>query len=142
MPFSVWLRLESLSPDLARKFSGLSPERREAEVTRLREHLAAMAAGIRRQTRAAILWFGFELPVYPALATAQAQTSVIGGLNQFIGETLRQHGNAYLIDLNRMVARVGWKNYYDARYGTSATCPMAVKPFGKWPSRRSSTFVR
>ena len=112
----VWLKLENLSWSLARGFSGLSADQRQAELERIRHYITGVAGGIRRQTRAMILWFGFEMPVYPALGIAGSQLGAIGGLNQFIRETLQEQGNAYLIDSNLLLARVGRDRFYDARY--------------------------
>jgi len=124
----VFLRLETLSWDLSRNFVGLKPAEIEAEVERVKEFIVAAQAGIRRQTQAMILWCGFELPVYPALGIAErqqdsGQTAVIEELNQFLRATLRRQGNAYFVDLNLCMARVGARNFYDQRYWHIAKAP-------------------
>ncbi|MGH9938672.1 MAG: HAD-IIIC family phosphatase, partial [Blastocatellia bacterium] len=124
----VFLRLETLSWDLSRNFASLKPAEIEAEVERVKEFIVAAQAGIRRQTQAMILWCGFELPVYPALGIAErqrdnGQMAVIEELNRFLRAILRRHGNAYFVDLNLCLARVGARNFYDQRYWHIAKAP-------------------
>jgi len=124
----VWVKLENLSWDLARNFNGLMAEEREAELDRVRAQLSEIAAGIRRQTRAAILWFGFELPLQPALGIADGsgeagQRDIIDGLNRYLRGALRELGNAYAIEMNAILGRVGANAFYDARYWHMGRAP-------------------
>lgn len=117
----VFLRLENLSWELARNFAGLKPEQIAAETERVRDFILAVLAGIRKQTAAMILWLGFEMPVYPALGIVDqqrddGQTGVIDELNRSLREALRQQKNAYFVDLNLCLARIGARNFYDQRY--------------------------
>ena len=108
----VFLRLETLSWDLARNFSGLSGELIESEKVRIEALITNVLSGIRRQTSAMILWHSFELPVYPAAG----QTPVIELLNQILRQALARAKNAYYIDLNLPLARLGAETFYDLRY--------------------------
>ena len=124
----VWIKLENLSWDLARNFNGLTAEGREAELDRVRAQMSEIAAGIRRQTRAAILWFGFELPLQPALGIAEGsgkagQRDIIDGLNRYLRGMLRELGNAYAIEMNAILGRVGANAFYDARYWHMGRAP-------------------
>jgi FkbH-like protein len=117
----VFLRLETLSWDLARNFAGLGKVEIEQEKNRIKDFIAHVLGGIRRQTSALILWHGFELPLYPALGIVDhqqgsGQTAVIDGLNQDMRDALRQLENAYYVDLNVCRARVGGGAFYDPRY--------------------------
>jgi FkbH-like protein len=117
----VFLKLETLSWDLARNFAGLSPEQVEAEKERIKDFIANVLGGIRRQTLAMILWHGFELPLYPALGIVDyqgrlGQTSLVNELNECLRDALQLQKNAYFVDLNVCQLRVGAKNFYDARY--------------------------
>jgi FkbH-like protein len=124
----VWVRLENLSWGLARGFNGMKAEQRQAEVERIRMQLSEIAAGARRQTRAPILWFGFELPLEPALGIADGrsecgQRDTIDGLNRCLQGMLKELGNAYLIDTNVLLGRVGANQFYDARYWHMGRAP-------------------
>ena len=117
----VFLRLETLSWDLARNFAGLGGEKIETEKNRIKDFIADVLHGIRGQTPALILWHGFELPLYPALGIVDhqqgsGQRAVINKLNQSLRDALRQHENAYFVDLNICLARVGAEAFYDSRY--------------------------
>jgi hypothetical protein len=69
----VFLKLETLSWPMARGFPGLTPDQLQAELERVKTYVIDVLAGIRRQTSALILWYGFERPLYPALGIADAQ---------------------------------------------------------------------
>jgi len=77
--------------------------------------------GIRQKTNAMILWNSFELPPHPSLGIfdyqqAHGQTATIDQLNRFLGDALSDHRNAYLLNLNACLARVGARSFYDLRY--------------------------
>ncbi len=117
----VFLKLETLSWDLARNFAGLAGAQIETEKNRIKDFIADVLRGLRRQTPALILWHGFELPLYPALGIvdhqqASGQTAVVGELNQILRDALREQENAYFVDLNVCRARVGAGTFYDPRY--------------------------
>lgn len=138
----VWVKLENVSWELARNFNGQSVEQRKKEVVRVCVHLGEIARGIRQQTRAMILWFGFEAPLEPAWGIADSQSdagqkAAIGELNQFLREMLREQGNGYVIDMNTIMGRVGADQFHDARlwhmarapYGREALREMAFEAF-------------
>jgi FkbH-like protein len=117
----VFLKLETLSWDLARNFAGLSPEQIEAEKERIKDFIGNVLAGIRRQTLAMILWHGFELPLYPALGIVDhqrrtGQTSLVNELNDYLRDALQMQRSAFFVDLNVCRARVGARIFYDTRY--------------------------
>jgi FkbH-like protein len=117
----VFAKLEVLSSALSQSFPCLSPEKIEAEVTRILDYVSAVLQGIRQQTQAMILWMGFERPVHPALGIIDAQTSqgqvgTIQRLNGLIQQALQAHENSYFVDLDLSLARVGMANYFDYRY--------------------------
>lgn len=117
----VFIKLETLSADLARNFSGLSAAQIHLEVDRIKEYITAVLGGIRKQTDAMILWHSFELPVYPSLGICdsqiiEGQTAIIHDLIGFLRESLRNQKNAYFVDINLCMTRLGVKNFYDSRY--------------------------
>src|SRR4030095_2537359 len=118
---AVFLKLENLSWDLARNFAGLTVGRIEEESDRIRDFVSRVLAGIRQKTNAMILWNSFELPLHPSLGIfdyqqAQGPTATIDQLNRFLGDALSAHRNAYLLNLNACLARVGAGSFYDLRY--------------------------
>lgn len=117
----VFAKLETLSPELACQFPTLATERIQAETERVASLSAGVLAGIRRQTQAMILWHGFELPAYPALGVldpeaGQGQTAVVQGLNAMLRQSLREAGNAHLVDMDLCLRRIGAERFFDPRY--------------------------
>lgn len=117
----IFMKLENLSWNLARNFSALKTEELQQEVTRLKETISNIINGIRKQTDGMILWHGFEVSLYPGLGIwdsqiSSGQTGMIQELNNSLRSTLRNTANAYYVDLNLCLARVGGGNFYDDRY--------------------------
>jgi len=117
----IFMKLENLSWNLARNFSALAAEDLQNEVMRIQEIIANILAGIRKQTGGMILWHGFELPLYPGLGIWDSQipagqSGIITELNEFLRISLRGIPNAYYVDLNLCLARVGGQTFYDDRY--------------------------
>ena len=138
----VFMRLENLSWDLARNFSALTAEQVQNEVRRIQETITNILTGIRKQTDGMILWHGFENPLYPGLGIWDSQipagqAGVIPALNDFLRTALRSVPNAYYVDLNLCLARVGGKAFYDERYwhigrapySREALCEIASEDF-------------
>lgn len=117
----VFMRLEPLSGGLSRRFAVLDASERASEAGRIKGYVREILQGIRRQTNALILWHGFELPQYPALGALDAQNpdgqlGVITGLNEDIKSMLREDKNAYFVDANLCLSRLGSARFYDMRY--------------------------
>ena len=112
------------------------------EVRRIQETITNILTGIRKQTDGMILWHGFEIPLYPGLGIWDSQipagqAGVIPELNNFLRTALRSVPNAYYVDLNLCLARVGGKAFYDERYwhigrapySREALCEIASEDF-------------
>lgn len=117
----IFARLEGLSWDLARKLPAMNPEQVNTELDRIQHFVAAVLEGIRKYCRAVILWHGFEIPIYPAYGIrdnhlAGGQLAILSNLNQRVVGQLAQHQNAYFVDLNLCLARLGAQSFYDLRY--------------------------
>ncbi len=117
----VFLKMENLSWNLARNFAACAAAEVRGEIERIRETVGSVLAGVRRRTDALILWHGFESPLYPALGiwdgqTAEGQTAVVQELNGILRKALGEVPNAYFVDLNPCLARLGAKAFYDDRY--------------------------
>jgi FkbH-like protein len=115
-------KLGTLSWNLARNYAGLNAEQIKAEINRIREYITSILVGIRKQTDAMILWHGFELPVYSALGildnnqSCDGQQALISSLNDYLRTSLRNQENAYFVDLNLCLVRLGFNRFYDPRY--------------------------
>lgn len=117
----VFVQLDTLSWDLSRRYTALNADQIKAEVACIRQYIDSVLSGIRRQTDAMILWHGFELPAYPAMGIMDSQSpegqhAVINSLNELLKGSLRNTGNAYFVDLNLCLARLGLAQFYDHRY--------------------------
>jgi len=124
----IYSKLESLALGIARNFAGLSSEKIYEETERIKSYVNQIIEGIRKQTNGMILWHGFELPVYPAFGiwdcqSKNGQLAMIDELNQIIKTILESHVNAYFIDLNLCLARIGADRYFDNRYWHISRAP-------------------
>lgn len=117
----VFMILDLLSWDLSRDFANLNNAQIQNEIERIREHIDIIIGGIRRQTDAMILWHALEIPLNPSLGIwdSQADDGQIASiriLNEFLRARLRETPNAYFVDTNLCMARIGAGNFYDHRY--------------------------
>ena len=117
----VFQFLQTASQDIARRFNQLGADELRAEVERLESEAASIVAGIRGRTDALILWHGYESPLYPALGVYDSQTEdgqqgVVRRLNAHLRELLAGVPNAYFVDMDLCLRRVGEKGFYDPRY--------------------------
>lgn len=127
--------LDNLSWPLARNYAALSPEQRRSEIERGGDFIRQTTAGIRQQTDAMILWFGFEQPVNPALGIADSQSdsgqlAAVAELNDILRTALRQAQNAWFVDTNLCLARIGSGSFYDPRYWHIGRAPYAREGLG------------
>jgi len=126
----VYFWLPAFSEALSLSFASLDENEIEAEVGRVKDYAAAAIQGIRAHSPAALLWHRFETPPYPVLGIFDdlahtGQKSVVTALNSYIKDQLDQAGNAYLIDLNLCLARVGATRFYDWRYWHIGRAPFS-----------------
>ena len=117
----IFLHLESVSLDLSRHFPCLNNEARQAEVVRVKDYITQVLSGIRRQCDAVIFWHGFLEPLYPAMGimdyqNSQGQMGIIHDLNGFAKLSLGKLKDAYFVDLNLCLARLGGEHFFDNRY--------------------------
>lgn len=122
--------LIALSPQLESGFPLLSRSEIDAEVERLLQLFDTVSRGIRSQTDAMILWHGLESPLYPAMGILDAQMpygqeAIIGRLNDALRAQLMAATNAYLVNIDACLSRLGANRFYDARYWQIARAPYA-----------------
>jgi len=117
----VALQLRTLVPDLALAFASLSPERAaELEESAL-SRVVEIARTIRARSSAAIVVHGFEISFRPALgfldaAGGRGQRAMLARLNLRLGEAIGAISNAFVIDIERHVAMLGYAAAIDDRY--------------------------
>lgn len=116
----VFLYLETLSPDIALRFSSLGEAALQAEVERLGKYFRELVSGIREKTDGLVLFCGFEIPPHPAMGIWDAQNehgqaNTIRHLNELIRHACRNTLNAYYFDLAVLSGRLGWSTYLDQR---------------------------
>jgi FkbH-like protein len=141
----VFLRLEGLSWQLARGLPTLTKEAIQAEISRIRDTIAMVLAGIRKQSKALILWMGFELPPQRAFGIldaklAHGQRSTVNALNDELILQLNTVNSAYFIDLNAQIAELGSAHFYDPRYWHIGRAPYTRAALGLM-ARDCMTFV-
>ena len=117
----VYMLLDLVSWDLSRNFASCNDAQIEDEIERIREYINIIIEGIREQTGAMILWHAFEMPLNPSLGIWDSQTddgqiASVRILNELLRAGLRDAPNAYFVDTNLCVARIGTERFYDHRY--------------------------
>ncbi|MBN1636164.1 MAG: HAD family hydrolase [Deltaproteobacteria bacterium] len=126
----VFMKLDTLSWGLSRNFNQYNQEQIQGEVARVQDYIKSVLMGIRKQTDAMILWHSFETPTNPSLGiwdsqTEDGQLNIVGVLNSFLRKILKDTSNAYFVDLNLCLARVGIAGFYDSRYWHIGRAPYA-----------------
>ena len=102
----------------------------ESEFNRVKENIESVLSGIRKKTNVMILWQGFELPPYPVLGILDSQSpngqyALINDLNEYLRDRLGDQRNAYFVDLNLCMARLGANRFYDPRYWHIGRAPFS-----------------
>lgn len=108
----ILLNLESLVPDQA-LYVGQSSEK--ADVLSLFTYLLS---DIRSRTRATLICFGLEAPVYPVsgiLGYQEEENYSVHVLNAHLRKTIQQMENTWYIETNQLLMRIGYDNFYDAK---------------------------
>jgi FkbH-like protein len=117
----VFMHLKTLSDTLSGSFTNLDSNQVKTEMERIQKQIQSVLDGIRKQTNAIILWHSFELPVYPAYGIwdsqiEDGQLGIIAELNNSLQKSLRAVPNAYMVNLNLCLGRIGSGQFYDLRY--------------------------
>lgn len=130
----VFMTLDTLSWSIARNFSGCTPDQIKAEIERIHDIIVNVLNGIRRQTKAMILWQGFEAPVSPSYGIYDSQVEngqlgTIRALNGVLRAKLHDTPNAYYVDSNLCLSRIGADKFYDLRYWHIGRAPYSKEAF-------------
>lgn len=117
----IFMHVKTLSDTLAGRFTGLNADQIKSEMSRIQKQIQSVLDGIRRQTNAIILWHSFELPLYPAYGIRESQMDdgqlgTINALNNLLRRHLKTVPDAYMVNMNLCLSRIGCNQFYDARY--------------------------
>lgn len=128
----VFMNLKSMAPDLVLDFSGRTQEAVNQEVLAIQGQIDLTLSGIRNQTDAILCWMGFERPIHPPFGVLEDQgrvglTCVVDTLNSYLKQRLLLAGNAFFVDLNRLVGLLGASQFYDMRFWYIARAPYSRK---------------
>jgi len=127
----VFTKLEGVSWRIARAFVEMTEEDVQSELERAQGFFKSIVKGIRNKTSAIILWHAFEHPLYPSLGALdgqikKSQTNIIKDLNQLLLQALKETSNAYFVDLNLCIARLGGNAFYDNRFWHMGRAPYTL----------------
>lgn len=122
--------LELLAPRLYRAFPELSAEEVGARCEEVLDHARAVLGALRGRTSAPVVWIGFETPAHPAMGVLDAQgghsqADAVRELNRGLRALLAEAGNAFFLDMDQCLARVGMDAFYDRRWWYRARAPYA-----------------
>ena len=122
----------ALSSKLYVGFAGLTSGEISEEFQRLKVLFSTVVKGIRAQTEGMILWHGIESPVYPALGIKDSQlqngqAALFARLNEELRAALALTSNAFLVNTQTCLARLGTRLFYDTRYWHLARAPYSRK---------------
>jgi len=127
------LRLHTLTPDLMMRFGQLAAPEIDELVGGTLSRVMALISAIRARTSATIIFNNFELAHYPAYGILDpqwryGQQGTIRSLNSQLAEHVAGVGSAYVVDLEHLLASVGYDNGLDDRYWHIGRAPYA-QPF-------------
>ena len=118
---SIFTYLKNLSLNIATNFNALNIEQVAIEVEHVKTYIHSTLIAIREKSQAVILWHGFDRPVFPASGIydsqkVNGQAATIDSLNRYLLSELNKAGNAYFVDINMCLSRIGEDKFYDSRF--------------------------
>ena len=116
----VCLKLEAMAGNLIMNFVGLNVERIKDESNRILGFIDSILREIRKHSTAVILLHNFEVPVYPVLGVLDYQAqhhqvSTIRKINADLISVATKYESVYIVDVDLLQSRMGYKNYFDSR---------------------------
>lgn len=121
----IFLKLESIAPNFMSRFYTLTKEEVEKNYYEIIEYYKTIWEFIRSHSNATILMNSFELEVNASndLYNTINKNNYIERLNHSIKDMICKRGNTFIIDLNSVLMRLGYSNYYDFRYWYMSNSP-------------------
>ncbi len=122
------LRLDMLCPRLVDEFLSMSAPEVDSTVAETAERLTNALRTLRGWSPVFIALHSFLRPLHPTLGILDnqlpsGQTATIAALNDRISTTVREIGNACVIDTDRLCARLGESVWQDHRMWAHARLP-------------------
>ena len=122
------LRLEALAPALATRFLDLDAAGIQAEIDAVVERVGSALQAWRTRSTAKVLLHSAPLPLNRSLGVAddvhpRGQTAAIRALNARLGTLAGELHDVYLVDVDALVARIGWTRWHDPRMDALAKLP-------------------
>lgn len=126
----VAIRLHTFTPQLISSFAAMTADDIESAVASTVDRMNQIVSAIRSRSSASILAHGFERAPAPAYGfldaqLAMGQNTTIARLNREMADLLGRIGSAYLIDIDHILASVGYDNGLDDRYWHMNRAPYA-----------------
>ena len=122
------LHFASLSPALATRFLDLEPAGVDEEIEACAERVGDALRAFRGRSRAKLLLHSFPLPIDRSLGVIdplhqRGQTAAVRKLNHRLASMAAELGDVYVVDMDGLVARVGWARWHDPRMYALAKVP-------------------
>jgi FkbH-like protein len=122
------LHLETLAPALSSRFLDLEPAAVDQEVEACVGRIAGALRAFRERSKAKVLLHSFPLPADRPLGVIDALhprglTSALGGLNARLASLASELGDVHLVDMDGLIARLGWGRWHDPRMHALAKVP-------------------
>jgi hypothetical protein len=114
------LRPEALTPALTTGFLDLDAAGVQREIDVVVERIGTALEAVRARSKAKVLLHSLPTPVDRSLGIVdavhgQGQTAVLRTLNERLQSLANDLGDTYVVDIDWLVARVGWSRWYDPR---------------------------
>jgi FkbH-like protein len=124
----LMLGLDEVAPALGREFLDGDAAAHAAAIDRTGDRIDAALRGIRSRTRARILLHAMVPPAAPALGMIDAQSGdgqrpAVRALNVRLAAACAETADAFLVDVERLVTRLGVSRWHDARMAALARLP-------------------
>ncbi|MBX3395367.1 MAG: HAD family hydrolase [Phycisphaerae bacterium] len=128
------VRLADTCAAIYDEFNSLPPEECDRLVNEWFARLRAALDSYRQRSKSPILIQNYESVVAPALgiadmAASHSQSAVIRAANQRLLTLAKEIGNAYVLDYDGLVARIGRESWSDARTRLFARIPVASQHY-------------
>jgi FkbH-like protein len=124
----VCLKMESMSETLGTNFANSNVEQVNSESSRITGFIDAVLQEFRKRTRAVILLHNFEVPAYPVMGILDYQSHqnhvyAIRQINTMLVNVAAKYESVYIVDVDLLQSRVGYKSYFDQRLWNIGKAP-------------------
>lgn len=127
----IALRLNALAPEMGERFTLLAPDAVDRLAADAVDELLGMVRIVRAQSSAPILVHNFELPLHPAGGipggqSPTGQLNLIRELNRRLLAAVAPVGQVLVVDVDHLLAQVGYEIGLDDRNWHQARAPYAL----------------